>query len=162
MSGSTTKKVVIDRFDRAAQRGFVNPSLYLLDEGVEIISLDGSVAVIPYEQVKAVSFVRDMEGDSIFGERREFRARPKTAGLWLEITVHGGDRIQGIVANDLLLFDSKGFAITPPEVAGNTQKVFIPRKSVERAEILGVIGSPLKRTRGARDAEKRQITLFEE
>ncbi len=153
---------MIDRFDRAAQRGFVNPAVYLLDEGVEILTLDGSVSILPYEQVKAVSFVRDIEGASIFGERREFLARPKSSGLWLELTVHGGDKIQGIVANDLLLFDSKGFAITPPEVAGNTQKVFVPRISVQRAEVLGVIGSPLKRTRGKHEAERRQITLFEE
>lgn len=163
MSGSTTKKVVVDRFDRAPLRGFVNPHVFLQSDGVELLSQDGSLTVVPFQQIKAVSFVRDIEGQGIFGERREFHARPKSAGLWVELTFRGGERLQGILANDLLLLEPGGFAISPPEVAGNTQRVWVPRSALIALAVLGVVGSPLRRRRPPGEAAPtQQITLFGE
>lgn len=160
MSSSTTKKVVVDRFDRSPLRGFVNPSAFLQPEGVELLSPSGGITLVPYSSVKAVSFVRDMDGEGIFGERREFLSRPKSAGLWVECNFSDGDKLQGIVPNDLLLLETQGVNITPPEIAGNTQRVFVPRQALASVSVLGVVGSPLKRKKSA--SETRQITLFGE
>lgn len=160
MSGSTTKKVVLERFDRSPLRGFVNPQSYLLPEGVEIISPDGSVAQIPYSQVKAVSFVRDHDGPGVMSERRDYLARPKTAGLWVELRFRDGDKLEGVVSNNLLLLEPYGLALTPPEATGNAQRVFVPRQALEEATVLGVVGG--RRKRPERDTEIRQIRLFGE
>lgn len=160
MSSSTTKKVVIDRFERSPLRGFVNPVTFLSPEGVEILSVNGDVALVPYAQVKAVSFVRDLEGTGVFGERREFLARPKSAGLWIECAFPDGDKLQGIIPNDLASLEPSGFSVMPPELSGNTQRVYVPKSAVRSIQVLGVVGSPLKRKR--LPAESRQITLFEE
>lgn len=161
MSGSTTKKVLLDRFDRAVLRGFVNPQAFLLPEGVELLRPDGSVVAVPYPQVKAISFVRNLDGASVFAERTTFLARPKSAGLWVELAFRDGDKLQGILSNDLLQFESSGLTITPPEVAGNTQRVFVHRTALLGATVLGVIGSPLRLRRG-KPVETGQIRLFEE
>ena len=56
LAASTTKKVLIDRFDRSTVRGFVNPQAMSGAGGVELLSLDGQASTIPLEQIKALSF----------------------------------------------------------------------------------------------------------
>ncbi|WP_321476769.1 DUF6982 domain-containing protein [uncultured Paludibaculum sp.] len=160
MSGTTAKKVILERFDRERVRGFVHPQTYLQAAGVEILSPDGSVALIPYAQVKAVSFVRDLEGNGVLAERREFLARPKTAGLWVELQFRDGDLLEGVLANNLLLLEPQGYALSPPEAGGNAQRVFVPRQALSQLTVLGIVGG--KRKKAGREAEPQQIRLFAE
>jgi hypothetical protein len=163
LSGSTSKKVLVERFDREPLRGFVNPQSYLAAQGIELMSPDGSLAVILFESVKAVCFVRELEGPSLSHERREFLARPKSAGLWVDLLFRDGDRMEGLIPNNLLQIEGVGFVITPPESAGNTQKVFIPRQALREISVLGVVGSRLKDRRPKQKAKaEQQITLFSE
>ena len=158
MSGSTTKKVVLERFDREPLRGYVNSQLWQQLEGVELLAPDGVVGVIPFEQVKAVCFVRDLDGPGVFSERREFRARPKTAGLWIVCTFRDNDRLEGLILNNLLTLETSGVSLTPPDASGNTQKVFLPKSALRSVEVAGVVGG---RKRARRKVEEEaQITLF--
>jgi hypothetical protein len=108
-----------------------------------------------------VCFVRDLEGPPLSTERREFLARPKTIGLWVAITFRDGDRLEGTVPNNLLLMEPYGFALTPPEASGNTQRVFAPRQALTEIQVLGVVGSPLRPSRKAKPSTE-QIKLFSE
>jgi hypothetical protein len=161
LSGSTTKKALIDRFDRVQVRGFVNPQTYLQAEGVELLSPDGGVATIPFGQIKVLSFVRTLEGEGVLGDRREFLARPKAQGLWVELKFRDGDRMEGILPNNLVQLEPLGFSFMPPDSTGNTQKVFVPKGSLESLTVLGVVGSALRKRRPER-ASTQQITLFSE
>ena len=127
VSGSTVKRVVVERYDRERMRGFVNPQSCLRAGGVELLSPEGSVTEVPYSQIKAVSYVRDPEGSGVLSERRSFLARPKTAGLWVELKFRDGEMLEGVLPNNLLLPDEHGYMLTPPEAAGNAQRVFVPR-----------------------------------
>lgn len=160
MSGSTTKKVILDRFDRERIRGFVQPQSYLQVAGVEVMSQDGSVGLIPYAQIKAVSFVRDLAGPGVFSERREFLARPKALGLWVELKFRDGDLLQGVLPNNLQMLEPQGYAFSPPETAGNAQRVFVPRQALEEVLVLGVNGT--RKKPAGRAADSQQIRLFEE
>ena len=160
MSGSTTKKVILDRFDRERIRGFVHPQSYLHEAGVEVMSPDGSVVVVPYVQIKAVSFVRDPDGDGVFQERREYLARPKALGLWVELRFGDGDLLQGVLPNNLQVLEAHGYTFTPPETAGNAQRVFVPRQALVEVIVLGVNGTKKKPVRSAADVQ--QISLFDD
>ena len=160
MSGSTVKRVVVERFDRELMRGFVNPQTCLLAGGMEVLSPDGSVAQVPYSQIKAVSYVRDPEGHGVLSERRSFLARPKMAGLWVELKFRDGEMLEGILSNNLLLPDAHGYTLAPPESAGNAQRVFVPREAMSELVVLGVIGG--KRKRSETNAPAQQIRLFAE
>lgn len=162
MSGSTSKKVLVERFDRELLRGFVNPQSFAGAAGIELISPDGSVVLLPFESIKAVCFVKDMDGPSLLAERREFLARPKSAGLWVDLRFRDGDHLEGLIPNNLLQIEALGFSIVPPESAGNTQRVFIPRQALSTISVLGVVGSPLKLRRSAKARPEQQITLFAE
>jgi hypothetical protein len=159
VAASTNKKVLVRRYDRETLAGHVNPALYLQPEGVELVSTQGNTLLVPYPDVKSVAFVREFETES--SERQVFQTRPKMPGLWLSLQFRDGDRMEGIIPNNLLLLEKTGLTVTPPDPFGNQQRVFIPRTSLTSVEVLGVVGSPLKK-RKAKPVAKDQIGLFEE
>jgi hypothetical protein len=158
LAASTNKKVLVHRYDRETLAGHVNPAVYLLPEGVELVTTQGNLLVVPYVDVKSVAFVREF--DSAEPERQVFQTRPKTQGLWVSLQFRDGDRMEGIVPNNLMSLEANGFTLTPPDPFGNQQRIFIPRSSLLAVEVLGVVGSPLKK-RKAKPAGQDQIGLFE-
>jgi len=72
-----------------------------------------------------------------------------------------GEVMEGIMPNNLLQLEPYGFTVIPPDPYSNHQRVFIPRAAVESVEVLGVVGSPLKK-RKAKAVPKEQIGLFDE
>jgi hypothetical protein len=160
LSGSTNKKVIAERFDREALKGFVNPQTWLSPEGVELLSTDGNVVLAPYPEIKAVCFVKDLDGKTIQRERKIFNTRPKTEGLWVRMLFRDGDFLDGLLPNNLLHLEPYGFEVVPPDPSANNQKVFVPRAALSDMKVLGVIGSPLRRRKRV-PPSKEQITLFE-
>ena len=159
MARSTTKKAVIQRFDKEALAGYVNPVTYLQPSGVEVLSVQGNIANVPYSEIKSLAFVREFEGEE--AEREVFLTRPKMEGLWVSLRFRDGSLMEGILANNLLQVETHGFTVIPPDSYGNRQRVFVPRAALTSIEVLGVVGSPLKR-RKDKAAAKDQIGLFEE
>ena len=160
MSGSTTKKAILRRFEKEPLAGYVNPISFLQPTGIEVLSAEGRVTTVPYEEIKTVSFVRDFEGSGDAG-RRVFNTRPKIEGLWLSLEFRDGEVLEGILPNDLLQLEPFGFTVVPPDSYSNNQRVFVPRAALRSAEVLGVVGSPLRRRR-AKAVPKEQIGLFDE
>ena len=159
MASSTTKKAVIRRFDREPLAGYVNPSSFLQLTGAELLSAEGNLVLVPYLDIKTIAFVRDFE--SAEPGRRVFQTRPKMEGLWLRMQLRDGEVMEGIMSNNLLQLEPHGFTLIPPDPFGNDQRIFVPRTALRTVEVLGVVGSPLKK-RKAKPAAKEQIELFEE
>ena len=157
MASSTAKKVVVRRFERERVVGFVNPFSYLQAETVEVLRTDGTLALIPYNEVKSVAFVKDFDSDVETG--RIFQNRPKLDGLWVRMLFPDGEVMDGILPNNLLMWDTVGYTITPPEPDGNCQKFFVPRVALRSMQILGVVGSPL-RPKKAKPGADVQPSLF--
>ncbi len=161
MSTSTHKKVILRRNGQDPIRGWVNPSAFLNEQGVELMTLDSQVAVLPYAEVKAVHFVRDFDEKSDHQERKVFASRPKLEGLWLRLRFKDNEVIEGILPNNLLLLESRGFTITPPDPFANSQRIFVPKEALADLTVLGVIGSaaaPSRKKKAA--ASDKQISLF--
>jgi hypothetical protein len=160
LAGSTTKKAIIRRFDKEPLAGYVNPFSFLQPTGVELLSSEGSVTTVPYSELKTLSFVRDLENAAEPG-RRVFYTRPKMEGLWIRLELRDGEVLEGILPNNLLLWEPHGFALVPPDPNGNHQRIFVPRAALRSAEVLGVVGSPLTKRR-VKPVPKEQIELFDE
>jgi len=79
----------------------------------------------------------------------------------MRFTFRDGEVMEGVMPNNLLPVEHHGFTVIPPDPYSNHQRVFLPRAALRSAEVLGVVGSPLKRRR-AKEAAKEQIGLFEE
>ena len=160
MAASTNKKILVRRFERDALSGFVNPQAYLRAEGLELLSPSGAVLLVPYEEVKAVYFVRDFDAPEPPPEHRLFNTRPKISGVWVRMRFRDGEQMDGILANNLLQLEPYGFTVVPPNPSSNNQKVFVPRAALTELQVLGVVGSPL-RPRKAKPVPKEQIGLFD-
>lgn len=160
MASTTAKKVVVKRFDRENISGFVNPLSYLQPTAIELLKQDGALAVLPYEEVKSVNFVRDFEGTAA-EPSRIFMTRPKLEGLWVRMTFRDGELLDGVLPNNLLSWEIAGYTVTPPEPDSNNQKVFVPRSALRSIQVLGVVGSPLRpKKRKAAGSEQDQGSLF--
>jgi len=157
---STNKKVLVTRFDREPLTGFVNPQSYLLADGLELLSQEGAVSIVPFQDIKLVCFVRDFEQGEPGKELRLFNTRPKMEGLWLRMRFRDGDVMDGMLANNLLQIEQYGFSVVPPDPGFQNQRVFVPRTALSGIQVLGVVGSAL-RMRKTKPTPKEQLGLFE-
>ena len=89
MAGSTTKKAIIRRYEKEPLAGYVNPFSYLNPAGVELLSAQGNVSSVPFEDIKSISFVRDF--DSREADRLVFNTRPRIEGLWVSFQFRDGE-----------------------------------------------------------------------
>lgn len=160
MSASTTKKALIRRYERETLAGYVNPASFLQPDGVELLSDQGHASIVPYREIKLVSFVKEFEG-AADPQRQVFLTRPKMAGLWVNLRFRDGGVLEGIIPNNLMALEASGFTVIPPDSFGNQQRVWAPRSSLVAVEVLGVVGSPLKK-RKAKPTAREQIGLFDE
>jgi hypothetical protein len=160
LASSTSKKVVVRRFQREALTGYANPVSFQQPQGIELLSPEGNVASVPYAEIKCIDFVRDFE--SAGGEeRRTFNTRPKMEGLWVSVRFRDDAVLEGVMPNNLLQIEPYGFMLIPPDPYSNTQRVFVPRQAALAVQVLGVVGSPLAR-RKPKPAPKEQIGLFDQ
>jgi len=164
VSSSTSKKVIVERFEREPIPGFVVYQTFVGGNGVEILTPSANAAIIPLPEVKAVHFVREFEGGTIRNDQRTFATRPKSAGLWVRLVFRDGDLLEGILPNDLVQVEATGYTITPPDRTGNSQRVFVPRQALRELRVLGVIGSPLNEPKPKKPTreQKDQFGLFDE
>lgn len=161
MAGSANKKVLVARFDRETLAGFVSSPDGFEPDGFDLLTPAGAHVRVPYSETKVVCFVKDFEGGETWHKQRTFSTRPKTPGIWLRLAFRDGDALEGIAANNLMLVEGPGFHVIPPDPTFQNQRVFVPRAALTEVQVLGVIGSPLKRRKPAVDpARQGQLDLF--
>lgn len=146
------------RFDRENLTGFVNIFSYLQPNAIELLTPEGALVLLPYNDVKSVCFVKDFEAEA--ESRRVFMTRPKLEGLWVRMVFRDGEVLDGILPNNLLAWEIAGFTVTPPEPDANNQRVFVPRSALKSIQVLGVVGSPLRPKRKKAGPAPDQPTLF--
>ncbi len=104
---------------------------------MEILDLTGKVVTLGWETVKWVCYVRDFPaGEQNNPERllqKRFAVRPRSAGLWLRMTLTDGDELEGLAANDRSLIEGAGLMVTPPDTRSNTQRIYVPRAAIQTA-----------------------------
>lgn len=139
----------------------MNPQTYLSAEGIELLTTLGAIVVVPYDDVKTVSFVRDFDQGDARRELRQFTARPKMEGLWVRLRFRDNDAMDGLLANNLLQLEPYGFTLVPPDPGFHNQRVFVPKAALAEVQVLGVVGSPLRKVRKPKPTPEEQISMFE-
>jgi hypothetical protein len=161
------KPVIVRKFSRDWCAGYAdtNPSEETTD--LEILDLSGKVLRIGWELVKWVCYVRDLpsaSSDQANPERllhKRFTTRPRTAGVWLRMTLTDGDELEGLAANDLTLLTGAGLLLTPPDTRSNTQRIYVPRQAIQALEVVSLIGAARRRTADvAPKTEQPELELF--
>lgn len=144
---SARKPVIVRKFSRdwfaayaTAEFGQGKPELEVLDQ-------NGKVVRVSWEQVKWMCYVRALpagpadQADPERMMRKRFSLRPRTAGLWMRLTLTDGDELEGLAANDRSLVDCAGLLLTPPDTRSNTQRIYVPRLAIQTLEVLSLIGA---------------------
>lgn len=165
MPPSTTKRVILYRWNRQPDEGFINPASYLQPDHLEWLSADGHLQQLGFEQCKAVCFVSDNGQADLFTNHNLFERRPRVPGLWTRFFLRDGSVLDGLLSHNLLEWPDVGFLIIPPQARATRQKVFLPRLALSATELRGVVGasgSPLARkTDMALDLTARQLSIFD-
>jgi hypothetical protein len=136
---STLKKVVVLIRDNSAIQGYLNAVSLGRTETIDLLTREGEHQSIQMDEVKSVYFVREFE-DKFEPDRKTFLSRPKLDGLWVRLKFRDGDVMEGIVSNDLLDLLDTGVHLTPPDLNGNSLRLFIPRSALVEMKVLGVVG----------------------
>lgn len=157
--------MVLYRFDRQPVEGIVNPSAYLLENRVELITLNGNLQAVLFTEFKALCFASEPGDPDLFTHHNLFERRPKVPGLWTRFTFRDGDRLDGILSHNLLEWPAAGYFVIPPRAGAARQRVFIPRAALTGTELRGVVGRsalasrPREQPRAAPD--RSQLTMFD-
>jgi hypothetical protein len=161
---STSKRVILSRFDLQPLEGIVNPAAYLTEDHVELITLTGNLQNVPYTSLKALCFASEGGQADLFTDHNFFERRPKVPGLWTRFSFKDGDKLDGILSHNLLDWPPAGYFITPPKSGATRQRVFIPRAALLGTELRGVVGTSaaaavLRKKPGAA-YDDDQLTMF--
>ncbi len=162
MALASNKKVLVSRFDRESLQGFVQTPGGLEGDAIELMRPEGTVVRIPFAETRLVSFVRDFESGETWRDHKAFAARPKSPGLWVRFRFRDGDWLEALLPNNLLQIETAGFNSIPPDPSFQNQRIFVPRLALTAVEVLGVIGSPLRRRPPAKKPEDEgQLKMFD-
>jgi hypothetical protein len=165
---SARKPVIVRKFSRDWCAGYAGATFGQNATELEILDLTGKVLRIGWDQVKWVCYVRDLPGpgqaaDQTNPERllhKRFSIRPRSAGLWLRMTLTDGEELEGLAANDLSLVDGAGLLLTPPDTRSNTQRIYVPRRAIQSLEVVSLIGAAARKRAEAAIRDKEQPDLF--
>ena len=156
---STHKKVVVRKMDRDSINGYVSPSNFVHEGKLELLNTSGNVVAIELRDIKGVYFVREF-GDAEALSRKTFTSRPRTEGLWVRLRFKDNEVLEGMMPNDLTQNPAEGYLVNPPDLRSNTQRIFVPRTSLESLTVLAVIGATRRRRKGVDDT--RQVPMFDD
>jgi len=148
--GSARKPVIVRKFSREWYAGYAGASFGQDSPALEVLDLTGKVLTISWDAVKWVCYVRDFSSSSDLANperllQKRFAVRPRAAGLWLRMILNDGDELEGIAANDRSLVTGAGLLVTPPDTRSNTQRIYVPRQSIQSLEVVSLIGAPRRR-----------------
>jgi hypothetical protein len=142
------KAVIVRKFSRDWWAGYVDADFGQNPTELELLDLTGKILRIGWEQVKWVCYVRSHAVDAANPERllhKRFSTRPRTAGVWLRMTLADGEELEGLAANDVSLVSGLGLLLTPPDTRSNTQRVYVPRQAIQKLELVSLIGAAAPR-----------------
>jgi hypothetical protein len=164
---SSRKKAIFRKFSRDWVAGYVPASGFVRDGRVEMLDLDGKVVSLATDDLKWICYVRDFNSGELNNPerlvRKTFAGRPRGDGLFVRARLTDGDTIEGLAANDATLVSSDGVFLTPPDLRSNTQRLWIPRHSIEELEVVAVIGAAKRKPAPAeKPKDERQEELFGE
>jgi len=161
---SIRKPVIVRNFSQDWFAGYAGAGFGQDAAELEILDLTGKVLRIGWEQVKWVCYVRDIpDGEQANPERllrKRFAIRPRTAGLWLRMTLTDGEELEGLAANDRSLVEGAGLMMTPPDTRSNTQRMYVPRQAIQTLEVVSLIGAAGRKQPFASSPRARQPELF--
>jgi len=164
------KRIIVRKFTKKWMAGYAGTNFGQNPSALEILDLSGKVVSIGWDEVKWVCYVRDFPAQSASPSaaqanperllHKRFSVRPRTAGLWLRMTLNDGEELEGLAANDRSLIDGAGLLLTPPDTRSNTQQIYLPRQAIHSLEVVSLIGAAQRKRPSTPLPSTYQADLF--
>jgi hypothetical protein len=135
MSAPGWNKLVVRFLDGTVLKGFsqnFHPARAQFHLAGSIAGGDGKTSLIAMDELKAVFFVRDFDGDPDYVDSRSFAER--TPGKRIEVTFADGELLVGSTLG--YRPDRSGFFVRPADGDGNNLRVFVLPAAVRRVRYL--------------------------
>ncbi len=95
-------------------------------------TLDGSIKQIEVEELKALFFVKDVEGNKDYKEKYEDVIQG--GGKKIEVEFNDGETIVGYAQS--YSPDRQGFIMSPADLNGNNERIFVVMSSAKSVKFL--------------------------
>jgi hypothetical protein len=124
-------KVVIHFKDGTIKKG--NTSDFLPNKKIFHLNiLDGKIDEIDVENIKAMFFVKDHEGDK--DRKREYKDVIAGGGKKVEVSFNDGETIIGYVLG--YSPNRQGFIMTPADLSGNNERIFVVQTAINHVAFI--------------------------
>lgn len=127
--------IVVHFADGRIEKGFTR-DFFPNKTTFHLISPDdpNSIQEIDVSELKAIFFVRDLEGNPEYVDKKGFDPDVRAIGKRLRITFKDGEVFYGI--SQAFHPDATGFFVTPVDPDSNNTRAFIVNASVDSSETL--------------------------
>ncbi len=129
-------KVIIRTRDKRVFRGFSKSDL--INDQVNLIDAKGNQQGFELDELKAVFFVKDFDGDPSYRPVRFVRGSTVPPWLWAQATFFDGEVIEGRVRNEMSLFDPRGIFLWLSDEEANNEVAFVVRSALRDFRIVGI------------------------
>ena len=124
-------KVVMKYKDKTMRKGttrdfFPNKTQFHLEE------MNGEVLEISIEDLKAVFFVKDFEGNK--SHKKSYDDNVTGGGKKVKVKFFDGETVVGYTLG--YSPNRQGFFLTPADLKGNNERIFIVKSATEKVEFL--------------------------
>ncbi|MDR3763342.1 MAG: hypothetical protein P4M01_04530 [Acidobacteriota bacterium] len=93
---------------------------------------------LKWPEIKAVFFVSSFEGDRDLEKVHFYGQGPEIRTIWVEVTFHDGEVLEGYMKNALPRLNEGGFFLRPSSPESNNLLVFVNLDAVTQFRVLGV------------------------
>ena len=124
-------KVVVKFKDNTLAKGktsdfFPNKTLFHLE------NLSGEIVEISIENLKAIFFVKDFEGNK--NHQKNYSDEIAAGGRKIRVQFLDGETVIGYTLG--YSPDRQGFYMTPADIKGNNERIFVVKSATEKVEFL--------------------------
>ena len=124
-------KVVVKFKDKIMAKGktsdfFPNKTRFHLEE------VNGEILEISIEDLKAVFFVKDLDGNK--DHKKNYNDQIAAGGRKIKVSFIDGETVVGFTIG--YSPDRQGFYMTPADIQGNNERIFVVKSATEKVEFL--------------------------
>ena len=96
------------------------------------------VEAVPANEIKAVFFVSDLNGEPDHNILRFHVLEPVIPGIWVQVQFRDGEVIEGIVENSIRFLTEPGFFLRPTDPGCNNKLVYVMKNWLVDHHVLGL------------------------
>lgn len=135
---SGPRKIVVRTKQGEAFRGYVKSARWISRSSLRMTTPEDRELTLDFEQLKAIFFVREFEGDKSYFETKLLESDPEQKGLRVRLRFDDNETMEGVAENSLELLQAPGFFFWPADAGANNQLIYVIKSALLGFRVIGV------------------------